>query len=167
MAVSTVVKTKRDGLISIADGGGFGGGNDLDISLEVGDFSATVPGEIRIDILDRGVLGSNVRYGDDQIATGSFTVYLRDLTDATAACLMDILNQSGHVGSTWVSTLGASAEVMAYDLKWTIEGTDHGDAADHTATFADVTFDYVMADGDPDTITVNWTCHSAVRPTLT
>ena len=84
-----------------------------------------------------------------------------------AATMMDILNLSGHVDSTWVSTGGANAEVMSYDMQWTIEGTDHVDGADHTATYLDVTFTRSTAEGDPDEVTVSWQMNGAIRPTLT
>ena len=166
MAESNVVKTKRDGTISFADNSGFGGANTYTVSKEIGDFSITAPKEAKTDFLDRGRLVSCVRFGDDQPLTGSFTLYFRDATDAATETMMDILNNSGHVGSTWVSTLGASAEVFAVDLRYTIEGTDHGDGADHTIDITDVSFDYSIAEGDPTTITVNWQSHADVRPTL-
>jgi hypothetical protein len=167
MAYSNVVKTKRDGLISICDDSGFAGSNTLDLAFEPGDFSMNAPQENRLNFLDRGRLVSSVRYGDDQALTGSFSVYFRDTTDAAAATLMDILNQSGYVSTApWVGTLGANAEVFTCDLRLTIEGTDHGDAADHTITITDVSFDYTMAEGDPNVITVNWQSHTEIRPTL-
>lgn len=166
MAYSDVVKTKRDGAISLADNGGFSGSNVLTISREPGDFSATVAGRTRNNFLDRGVLVGSTRYGDDQPATGSFSTYFRDATDAAEATFFDILNQSGYVGANWVSTLGVNAEVFALDLRLLIEGSDHGDGADHSLTFEDVSFDYGFAEGDPNTNTANWQSHTAVYPVL-
>jgi len=166
MAYSTVVKVKRDGLISLADNSGFGGANTLDIAYEPGDFSMNAPQESRNNFLDRGRLVSSVRYGDDQPLTGSFSAYFRDATDAGVATLFDVLNQSGFAGSNWVSTLGANAEVFAVDLRLTIEGSDHGDGADHTVTITDVSLDYTFTEGDPNTTSVNWQSHTDIRPTL-
>lgn len=167
MAYSSVVKTKRDGLITLADDAGFAGANLLNITNEPGDFSMTAPQEGRNNFLDRGRLVSSVRYGDDQPLTGSFSSYFRDTTDSGVATLFDILNQSGFVSTApWVSTLGANAEVFAVDLRLTIEGSDHGDGADMTITITDVSLDYAFAEGDPDTTSVNWQSHTDVRPTL-
>jgi len=109
---------------------------------------------------------SSVRYGDDTALTGSFSAYFRDATDAGAATLFDLLNWSGYVGTNWVSTLGANAEVKAVDHRVTIEGSDHGDGADHSITIQDVSLDYSWADGDPVTVSVNWQSHTDYKPTL-
>ncbi len=166
MAESTVVKTKRDGIISIADNSGFAGGNVLTVAYEPGDFAFTVAKTTRNDFLDRGRLTPSVRFGDDQPVTGTFSAYFREATDAAVDTLMDLLNESGNVDSTYVSTLGANAEVFACDVRLTIEGTDHGDGADHTITITDCSFDYSFAEGDPDMISVNWRSHTDTRPTL-
>jgi len=167
MAYSSVVKTKRDGVISICDAAGFGGANTIDISAEPGDFSMTAAQESRLDFLDRGRLVTSARYGDDAGLTGSFSSYWRDATDAAVATLFDILNQSGYVSTApWVSTIGASAEVFAVDIRLVIEGSDHGDGGDHSITIEDCSLDYGFAEGDPDVTTVNWRSHSDIRPTL-
>jgi len=167
MAYSAVVKTKRDGLISLADAAGFGGSNTIDLSAEPGDFTMSATQESRLDFLDRGRLVTSTRYGDDTGLSGSFSAYWRDATDAGVATLFDILNQSGYVSTApWVSTIGATAEVFALDLRLSIEGSDHGDGADHTITITDCSFDYSFAEGDPDTTSVNWVSHSDIRPTL-
>lgn len=161
-----MVKTKRDGAIIAADNSGFGGANVATLEKEPGDFSMSAPQEARNNFLDRGRLVSSVRYGDDQPLTGSFSFYFRDTTDAGEATWFDILNQSGYVAANWVSTLGANAEVFATDLRYTIEGSDHGDGADHSITITDTSYDYSLADGDPTTASVNWQSHTDVRPTL-
>jgi hypothetical protein len=166
VAYSSVVKVRRDGLISICDNAGFGGANTLDLQHEPGDFAMTAGQETRNNFLDRGRLVSSVRYGDDQALTGSFSHYFRDATDAGVATMFDILNQSGYVGANWTSTLGASAEVFALDLRLSIEGSDHGDGADHTITIQDCSFDYSMTEGDPTTVSTSWQSHTDVRPTL-
>lgn len=166
MAYSAVVKTKRDGLISLADNSGFGGANTLDINAEPGDFSMTAAQESRLDFLDRGRLVTSIRYGDDTGLTGSFSTYWRDSTDAGVATLFDVLNQSGYTASNWVSTLGATRDEFLVDLRLSIEGSDHGDGSDHTITITDVSLDYSFTEGDPNVTSVNWRSHTDVRPTL-
>lgn len=167
MAYSAVVKTKRDGVISICDAAGFAGANTIDVSAEPGDFTFAAAQETRLNFLDRGRLVSAARYGDDQPLSGSFSAYFRDASDAAVATLFDVLNQSGLVATApWASTLGASAEVFAVDIRLGIEGSDHGDGADHSITLSSCSLDYSFAEGEPNTTSVNFQSHSDIRPTL-
>ena len=165
MAESTIVKTKRDGTIRFAD---FGGANSYDVDFEAGDLNVTIPARTVNLFLNRGEIQSppSVRYGDDQPSTGTFTAYLRDSTDATTTTLLDILTQSGFVSSTWTSTLGASGEVFLVSITFLIEGTDHGDPADHSLVFNHCYVTGSVAEGDPDVITVNFTSYE-LYPTIT
>jgi hypothetical protein len=165
VAYSTIVKTKRDGTIKFLDNGG---SNTYTVEYEAGDLSLTIPGSTVVNPLDRGQFGAtpSLRYGDDQPITGSFTAYLRDLTDGSAATLEDIISQSGFVGSTWVSTLGTNAEVFTVTIEWKIEGTDHGDAADHTLTLNHCVVTGGFSEGDPDTISISFTSYD-LFPTAT
>jgi len=67
--------------------------------------------------------------------------------------------------SSAVSTLGANAEVYAVKLTLTIEGTDHGDAADHTIVLDDCTCSVDFAEGDPNSLSVSFTCYGAITLT--
>ena len=164
MPESTVVKTKRDGSIALLDNTS----QTYVISAEPGDFNIAVPLETRNDFLDRGRLVGSVRYGDDQAVTGSFTVYHSggSSTDGASAALIDILNGTAfsYVTNPWESTLGANAEVKTVDLVFTVEGTVHGDASDHICTIPDCSLDYSLVEGDPNTISINFRSHTAVRP---
>ncbi len=51
MAISTIVKTKRDGTIAFADNGG---SNTLTVAYEQGDLNITIPGYTIVSVLDRG-----------------------------------------------------------------------------------------------------------------
>tara|TARA_R110000850_G_scaffold40353_5_gene103996 strand:- start:901 stop:1398 length:498 start_codon:yes stop_codon:yes gene_type:complete len=165
MAISTIVKTKRDGTLTFSDNAAAA---SFVVSYEAGDLSISIPGAGANNYLDRGVITAvpSVRYTDDQPMTGSFTAYLRDMSDASYATLMEIMCQSGQVGSSWVSTLGVSAEVFTVQLAWLVEGTDHGDGADHTCTLPHCYVTGSVSEGDPDTLTINFTSY-AVYPTLT
>ncbi len=165
MAESTIVKTKRDGTILITD---LGAVNAYTIAFEAGDISITVPGRTVNLFLDRGVMADPpaIRYGDDQPMTGTFTAQLRDTTDAAVETLLDIINQTGFVGASWVSTGGANAEVLTVDLTWTIEGSALGDPADHTIQCKHCYITGSVADGDPATISVSFTSYD-LYPTVT
>ena len=165
--VSSIIKTKRDGTILIEDGTAITP-LAITVSYEQGDLSVEIPGRTVNNFLDRGEFGEipSLRWGDDQPITWSFTANLRDLTDDAAGTLMDIITDSGYVGSDWVSTLGANAEVKTFKLTFTIEGTDHGDAADHTLEMNHCVVTGSISEGDPDTISLSGTSF-IVYPTLT
>ena len=166
MAISTVVKTKRDGTLKFEDNGA---ANSLTVAYEAGDFNLTIPGASVVANLDRGQLGAtpSLRLSDDQPMTATFSAYLRDFSDASYATLEEIILQSGDVGTNWVSTLGATAEVFVLDLTWTVEGSDHGDASDHVLKlpFCHVTGSF--AEGDPDMINLSITSYAILPSTIT
>jgi len=170
--ISTVVKTKRDGILTFGalSGGAFdpgtgalkAGAKSLDVAFEAGDFNLSIPGPAVSLFLDRGQITSppQVRYGDDQPMTWSFTAHLRDLSDKTYATLEEILMQSGYVGANWESTLGAAAgcaEVFAVGLRWKILGTTHCDASDHIILLQYNVVTGSLAEGDPNTISLSGT----------
>ena len=166
MSESSIVKTKRDGVIRFADNAAI---NIFEVSYEAGDLSIAIPGPSVISPLDRGSLGSppSLRYSDDAPITGSFTAYLRDLGDATFATLSEILTQTGQVGTTWVSTMGAFGEVFTLDLEWTISGVVHGDASDHVLTLPYCVVTGSLSEGDPNQISISFTSYSVYPSSVT
>jgi len=172
MPISSVVKTKRDGILTLGalSGGAFdlttgalkAGAKSLDVAYEGGDFNLSIPGPAVNNFLDRGQFSDppSVRYGDDQPLTWSFTAYLRDLSDAAYATLEEILMQSGYVGANWESTIGDAAgcaEVFAIGLRWKMLGTVHCDATDHIIILQYNSVTGSLAEGDPNTISLSGT----------
>lgn len=160
MAESTIVKTKRDGTLTFSD---LAGANTYTVSYEAGDLSLTIPGASVGNYLDRGRMPDppSIRYQDDQPITGSFTAFLRDLSDAVDVTLFEILAQTGVVGSSWVSTMGATGEVFTLKLTWTIAGTIHGDAGgDHVCELDHCYVTGSVSEGDPDTISISFTSYT-------
>jgi hypothetical protein len=166
MSESLIVKTKRDGVLVLKDNAAV---NTYTVAFEAGDLNLSIPGPSVISPLDRGSLGSppSLRYSDDAPITGSFTAYLRDLGDAAFATLSEIITQTGHVASTWVSTMGATGEVFTLDLEWTIEGTNHGDASDHVLTLPFCVVTGSLSEGDPDQISISFTSYSVYPSSVT
>lgn len=166
MALSTIAKTKRDLTVVLTDAAG---AHSLTITLERGDFNMTIPGPTVNVFLDRGRFGAtpSLRYGDDQPCTWSISGDLTDVSDASYATLMGIIAPTqGYVGSTWVSTMGATGEVKTWTITVTIEGTDHGDSADHTIVMNFCAVTGSVADGDPCTVSLSGTSY-VIYPTLT
>lgn len=165
MAYSVVPKMRRDGQIVLKDNGAT---NTLTIQFESGDmnFSPSKPAEIIIR--DRHAI-SNVRRGDEEAsATGSFTVFMRQFTDASeAGSVMDFVNKTGHYSGN-VSTGGTGTprvEEYCIDIEYTAEGTDNGDDADHKATLSKCICNVVFTEGDPSTLAINFTCYGGVTYT--
>jgi len=170
MPESTVVKNKRDGTIEFSDGSVVP--LTFEVAFEAGDLSLTIPGTTVSNYLDRGTMVPSLRLVDDQPITGSFTAYLRDFSDATYATLMELITLTGDVGANWISTgtatpgPGVIADVFTVNLKWTVAGVIHGDVSDHIIELAFVHLTGATSEGDPDTITINFTSYT-VYPTVT
>lgn len=162
MAESNVCKVIRDGTITIAD---LAGVNSYEIAFETGDFTATTPGRTVNVFLDRNQLGANpcVRYGDEAGSSGSFTCYLRDVTDAATETALDFIHQKGFVDSTWVSTLGATAEVLLVSITIAI---DDPDVASHTIVYNHCYLTGSWNEGDSSVISFTWQSYE-LYPTVT
>jgi hypothetical protein len=166
MPESTVVKNKRDGTIAFSD---LGAANSFTVAFEAGDLSLTIPGTTVSNYLDRGTMVPSLRLVDDQPITGSFTAYLRDFSDAAYATLMELITLTGDVGANWTSTGSIApvvADVFLVDLTWTVAGVIHGDASDHVIELNFCHLTGATSEGDPDTITINFTSYT-VYPTVT
>ena len=155
MPLSSVVKNYRDGLITLASGGG--SPITLTVQYENGDFSLTGSNQGNYDItkyLDRGDLGS-VRKTARSFPTGSFSAHLTELSDATNLTLWDAVNRTGAFAAA-VSTLGANADVYTLNIVLTIEGTQFGDATDHILTLNDCRCSIDVSEGDPDSFSISF-----------
>jgi hypothetical protein len=160
MAVSQIIKTKRDGTITIKDATAITP-LEVEVQFENGDLTIDIPGPTVNAFLDRGEFGDtpSLRFGDDQAITWSFSANLRNLTEAAAAVLMDIVAHGGTFESDWVSTIGANAEVKTCLLEFLIEGVDHGDGYDHLIALNHSWITGSIAEGDPDTISLSGTSY--------
>ena len=156
MSASSLVKTKRDGTITIIDGTS-PAANEFTVSFETGDFSYSEEKADRTVIRDRGAI-VGLRQGDDPVLSLSFSVHLRDLNNTTADVLLDFLYNRGYANSTTnvQSTGGSGFEQYLVDIKFTIDATsvDAGEAV-QTITFAKCLAIYSLTEGDPDQIEIS------------
>tara|TARA_R100000808_G_scaffold7939_1_gene22749 strand:- start:3524 stop:4015 length:492 start_codon:yes stop_codon:yes gene_type:complete len=150
MAASVAVKVKRDGTLSLADGGG----NTYTVAYENGNVSFDGGAKAsRVVIMDRGTI-VGLRKGDDPVPTLTFDVHMRDFTDGSATALVDFLDKTGSAsGNTSVG--GSAYEQYMIDVTLTIEGTDLGDSADASAKANTCLATWSFAEGDPNTISVS------------
>ena len=149
MAVSTTVKVRRDGTISIFDSGAT---NTYVVAYEgEGDFTFDngAAQADRVVIRARGSI-VGLRKGDDPVGSISFSVNMLEFTNSTADNLLGVLDNE----TSWTSTGGTGFEQYLLDVRITIEATDHGEAADAHATFTKVLLTWDFSEGDPDTINV-------------
>lgn len=160
MAYSTVPKTKRDGVIQLRDG--TGSPVTLDVSYEDGNFSFSQPVQFsELVIMDRGTI-TTVRSQDEQPITGSFNFYFRQFTDGSeAGSVRDFIRADGaYAGNISTGRTGSPfVEQYTIDLKYTAEGTDLGDSADHTVTLSKCVCNLDFAEGDPSAFTLNFTAY--------
>lgn len=158
MAVSQIFKHDQDGVISLADGTGTP--VTLTVPFTNGDFSLSGLGRTHAELVKyqtRGGKGECFRYGAKTYPTGSFTAVLTELSAAaTDIVLLDFVRKTGTCASN-VSTLGTSTNVVyTIDITLTIEGTDNGDAADHTIVLTDCHCTADLTEGTPDSVTINF-----------
>tara|TARA_Y100000310_G_C20194864_1_gene584177 strand:- start:3 stop:497 length:495 start_codon:yes stop_codon:yes gene_type:complete len=161
MAISSTVKNMRDGTLAIEDGTGTP--ISLTVQYEEGNFSGDGFSEGQKDVtpyMDRGDLCS-LRYTVQTFPTFSFDAYLTDLSDGTEKTLWDLVNGTGAFAAA-VSTRGANAECLTYKLTWTVEGTDHGDSADHVLTLDDCRLSISIAEGDPNKQSISGICYGTI-----
>lgn len=172
MALSAIVKTKRDGTISIGESGAFDGStgddvamkNILNIEAEVGDWSVSVNGVAVNAFLNRGAFGSSpkLRAGDDQAITGSFSLYFRDTGGASDAEITQafLRTASSDIVANWSNTNGGP-DVYTYMLRYRAnDGTNT-----YTFVLDHVHFTGEISEGDPTTVNVSFTAYEPT-PTL-
>ena len=157
MSISTTVKVARDGQLTLRDNN-TPTANTFIVDYEAGDFSFSDDKTERIVIRDRGVI-VGLRKGDESVASFSFTCFMRDFTDASGATIVDIIEKTGSAAA-WVSTGGTGYEQYLLDVILTVEGTDHGDDADHTLTLEKCFLRWEFAESkDGNAITVTGECY--------
>jgi hypothetical protein len=161
MAASTVIKNLNDGSVTVEDG--TGSPVSLSVPFTVGDVSIDGLGPQQNEVTAYETRGSlnTVRHTTRTYPTVSFSAQLADYSDGTDGTLVDFcLFQASY--SANVSTLGANADVKTIKLTLTVEGTDHGDSADHTIVMDDVYVTVAVAEGDPNTVTISGTIYGSV-----
>lgn len=154
MAVeSSVVKHKYDVTMELSDGAGTP--NTLAVEMQLGEDTLDNLRPSQREVIAYQVRGAikSVRKSAFSPATFGFPFYETGLTDATLETVIDFMRQTGSFASN-VSTRGANADVYCIKVTVTIEGTDHGDAADHTFVIDDWHPVLSRTGGEPNT----WTC---------
>ena len=104
-----------------------------------------------------------MRKGDDQPITGSFTIYMRQFTSASAGSVLDFINKTGSYSANVSSDSTVSTDEYAINIEFEVDGDAVGDDdGDTTATFDTCICTASFAEGDPNQITVNFECYNGV-----
>lgn len=157
MAESNIVKNFRDGTVSFLDGTGTP--VTYTLTLEQGDLKVGGQNfsgksyEISV-IEDRGEVGA-LRKTNRKYPTFSFSCYFRSFTGVSGSGTVKdfLLFRNAYSANVSTTTLG---DVKTLDLKLSIEGTDLGDAVDHTTTLEDIVIDAIdFEEGDVDKLMVS------------
>jgi len=162
MAISSKPKNFRDGTITLSDGSG--SPITLTVQYEAGDFSIDNVMQSQTEVetyLDRGSF-HNVRKTNFAPATFTFTATMTDLSDATDKLLWDAVNKKGAFAA---GVSRGDTDVWLLMVGLTIEGTDFGDAADHTLVLDKCHLTIAFAEGSPNTFTVNGTVYGDITAT--
>ena len=168
MAESTVVRNKRDAIITVTDGI-----LSYVVTREAGTFTFSAPRQTVSLYLDRGLITAtpNIRRVDDQPMTLGWDQYLTDLGDIaspqTYQTILDLLLElaGGYTLDAWTSTRGSSSDEKVWTVKWTLDGASFGES-DKTYAFPFCSLRLGSAgDGDPNTVAITGTSY-ALQPTL-
>lgn len=158
---SSIAKTKRDGLLILS---GSGASDRLDVKYETGDFNLTIPGKTVNFFLDRGDFVTegdtepNLRYGDEQPMTFTFTGYVTELSASDGSTTLYDMIDGGTSG--WTSTLGSGQSEFTVHTYWYMSGSNVGEDLERIS-MNDCSIDVSVAEGDPNLITISGMSHDA------
>ncbi len=164
MAYSTVPKHYRDGSIQFLDGTGTP--LTLTVRWDMGDSKITGLKRRLRDTVAYQARGNviGIRHTDRIFPQINLSAVMGEFTETSTGTVADFFfKKAGTPYASAVSTLGSAAEVYTCDIKVTIEGTDHGDSADHTFTAEDVEFTLEWGNGQP----AMWTMSGIIYGALT
>ena len=164
MAESSIVKNRRDGIIDLINGS-----RTYRIAIEEGNFATTGENEGNIDttnVQDRGI-SSHRRKTNQRPIPFTFTFFMRDYTDAAYVTAVGVLLKKGFSGSDLGISGVSTTEVYEVDILHTIDGTTHGDAANHTARYGECRIDSVDKSEaeDKNLISVSGICYGTITYT--
>jgi hypothetical protein len=148
MAESTVVAVPRDGTITITNGDA----TSYVVSYENGDMSMNLDKAERIVIYDRASI-VGLRAGNDPVPSISFSVHLREFTNASSDTLLDFVYKTGN-SSAATSTGGTGFEQFLVTVEF--QANMSGLSGSNTkVTFEKVLLTAAVSEGNPDTIAMS------------
>ena len=155
MAASTVIKNLNDGTITVADG--TGSPVTLAVPFSTGDLAISSLSETQNEVAKYETRGTfnTARHTTRTYPSGSFSFQIADYADGTDGTLIDFVRKANSYSAN-VSTLGTNADVYAIDITLTVDGTSHGDSANHTMVMTNCVCTMDLSEGDPNTGTISF-----------
>jgi hypothetical protein len=157
---SVTPKTGRDVTFIFYDVGGVGGANTFAAAGQINGDMSTEHGAKpeRIHIIVRGKWKSS-RKGNDPIVGGSMSLPLLQFTNGSQDVLLDVIDGTGNIGSTWTK-YSSKIEEWNVGMRVIFEGTDHGDGAHHYKDYPGVIFTWGDSEAENSATSVNiaWEC---------
>tara|TARA_R100000808_G_C2079345_1_gene103800 strand:+ start:21 stop:566 length:546 start_codon:yes stop_codon:yes gene_type:complete len=134
---SNIVKSGRDALVRFFDVGGYGGANVYDaVAASACYINGDISGNLgaKPEMLDQYVRGKwlGTRKGNDPIIEITFSFPLFQFLNSTHPVLIDVMDGSGFIGSTWTK-FDPRIEHWNTGFRWTISNSN--DAAVHYYDF--------------------------------
>ena len=150
-----MVAVPRDGTITITNGDA----TSYVVSYENGDMSMNLDKAERIVIYDRASI-VGLRAGNDPVPSISFSVHLREFTNATADTLLDFVYKTGN-SSAATSTGGTGFEQFLVTVEF--QANMSGLSGSNTkVTFEKVLLTAAVSEGNPDTIAMTGEVYGAI-----
>lgn len=134
--------------------------SDLELEYDNGDFTAgpfSANMKERVELKRRGQTVC-IQDGDDIDPEGSFTCMLLHASDAKSAKAFAL---ASGAFSTNTSTRGIGKR-YAFHVRWEVEGTDFGEAADSYMQLDDCEATVNISEGSPNTVTIAFKCFGKV-----
>jgi hypothetical protein len=144
----TVVKTFKDGTVTLMDGGA----NSLALVCD-GLLKYTIPRQAHVVIKDRGS-ASHVRPGEDRYITGSMSIkHIRNVTTGAVPMPQEVLTHTG-AAAAWTTTNTDNGGVFTQTLKLEIAGP--GTEAAETVTLAKCKFENLQFSEGEEADELSW-----------
>ena len=136
----------------------------LTLDCDNGDLSITGLAETQNEVAAYECRGDliSIAHTNRTYPTFTLTAKMAEFTLASGGTVADaLLKISGGAFAAAVST-SANTDVYTVDLLLTVEGTDFGDASDHTATITDAHCTVDFSEGDPNQFSISGTVYGSV-----
>jgi len=160
---STIIKNFRDGEIRIQDNTGTPVA--ITVAYEEGNFSISGLQQDLTEVaayMDRGSLAS-LRKTNQVFPTFSFTAYMTHFTSggSGAMSILEFIKQQDG-GASLTSQSANKGDVMTFEVRILVEGSDFGDSSDHSVTLQECVISADFQESDGNTFSVSGTCYGAI-----
>lgn len=165
MSLSNVPKTGVDGTIKLIDGTSV---TPLDLTLRfyMGDWNLTglVPGGRESVVIEGRGKTRGLRKGKVKFPTVSLSAHAAELTETGTGTLLDWVYKTTGTPFASRAKTHSIGDLDTTNIQLTIEGTDHGDGADHVVWLGDVSFEVTHQQGeDGDKFSIQGTVYGNIK----